>query len=125
MTQKSLRHITDSLHSHLSHIAFSSHITRPFSQPLATECVSDLGKTHCADLGGICETERDGYYIVSAACVMIGATILTLYVIPTARRLQGMYRLRVLEIEILKSVFVAVAFLALPVSKWRVSASSL
>ncbi|KAH8120631.1 acetyl-coenzyme A transporter 1-domain-containing protein [Phellopilus nigrolimitatus] len=66
----------------------------------ATECVSDLGKAHCADIGGTCVTERDGYYIVSATCVLLGALILVLYAAPTARRLQ-----------------------ALPVSKWRVNTS--
>ncbi|EJD04363.1 uncharacterized protein FOMMEDRAFT_107026 [Fomitiporia mediterranea MF3/22] len=68
----------------------------------ATECVSDLGKAHCADLGGTCVTERDGYYITSAVCVTLGILILSSYVIPTARRLQS-----------------------LPASKWRVSVSSL
>ncbi|KAI5119933.1 hypothetical protein M0805_000898 [Coniferiporia weirii] len=64
----------------------------------AVECVSDLGKSHCADIGGKCVTERDGYYIVSALCMVLGAILLTTYVTPTARRLQ-----------------------ALPVSKWRVN----
>ncbi|GHJ85998.1 hypothetical protein NliqN6_2400 [Naganishia liquefaciens] len=32
----------------------------------AAECISDHGKAICADLGGECVTERDGYYIMSA-----------------------------------------------------------
>lgn len=51
--------------------------------------MSDIGKSHCADIGGTCITERDGYYIVSALCVGLGALILVLFVTPTARRLQG------------------------------------
>ncbi|KAL5495648.1 hypothetical protein ACEPAI_1111 [Sanghuangporus weigelae] len=66
----------------------------------ASECVSDLGKAHCADLGGTCVTERDGYYIVSVVCVVLGVIILSSFAAPTARRLQ-----------------------TLPTSKWRVASA--
>ncbi|TFY66211.1 hypothetical protein EVG20_g4880 [Dentipellis fragilis] len=66
----------------------------------AAECVSDLGKEHCADLGGTCITERDGYYAVSALCMTFGVIFLIAYIIPAAKKLQ-----------------------ALPVSQWRVKAS--
>lgn len=59
----------------------------------ASECVSDIGKSQCAELGGECLTERDGYYIVSALCVTIGAILLVTYVTPTAKRLQGTFSL--------------------------------
>ncbi|KDQ54907.1 hypothetical protein JAAARDRAFT_38023 [Jaapia argillacea MUCL 33604] len=62
----------------------------------APECVSDQGKAHCADLGGQCITERDGYYHVSAICLAFGALFFVSYILPTATRLQ-----------------------ALPVSRWR------
>jgi MFS transporter, PAT family, solute carrier family 33 (acetyl-CoA transportor), member 1 len=55
----------------------------------AAECISDAGKAHCADINGECITERDGYYYVSAICILVGAISIGLYIIPTARRLQG------------------------------------
>jgi len=63
----------------------------------ATECVSEHGKAACSELGGECFTERDGYYIVSAICLVLGFLSVIFYMIPTAKRLQ-----------------------AVPVSKWRV-----
>lgn len=56
---------------------------------IATECVSEHGKKACEDIGGECITERDGYYYVSSVCVVLGVLSLVLYIIPTARRLQG------------------------------------
>jgi hypothetical protein len=56
----------------------------------AAECISEHGKSVCASLGGTCVNERDGYYSVSLLCVSIGALLLVTYIIPTARRLQGM-----------------------------------
>ena len=70
--------------------------TNGFSSPVciltlhpAVECVSDHGKAHCADIGGQCVTEKDGYYTLSALCMAFGAIFLIAYIIPTARRLQG------------------------------------
>jgi len=54
----------------------------------ATECVSDHGKAHCKDIKGICVSERDGYYIVSAICLAFGVIFLVTFIIPTARKLQ-------------------------------------
>ncbi|KAH7914467.1 acetyl-coenzyme A transporter 1-domain-containing protein [Hygrophoropsis aurantiaca] len=64
----------------------------------ASECVSEHGKSICADIGGACVTERDGYYIVSAICMMFGVVFLVGYIIPMARKLQ-----------------------ALPMQRWRIS----
>ncbi|KAI6134036.1 acetyl-coenzyme A transporter 1-domain-containing protein [Pisolithus croceorrhizus] len=63
----------------------------------AAECVSELGKEQCSNIGGECVTEQDGYYYVSVICVAFGVFFLIGYVIPTARRLQ-----------------------ALPIRRWRV-----
>ncbi|KAK4330633.1 putative membrane protein [Rhodotorula toruloides] len=52
------------------------------------ECVSDHGKAACAELGGTCLTERDGYYWVSTLCILTGVAILVSFVQPVARRLQ-------------------------------------
>jgi hypothetical protein len=43
----------------------------------------------CADLGGQCITERDGYYMTTGLCISFGICLLLFYVIPTARRLEG------------------------------------
>ncbi|BGP11407.1 hypothetical protein JCM10049v2_007312 [Rhodotorula toruloides] len=54
------------------------------------ECVSDHGKAACAELGGTCLTERDGYYWVSTLCILAGVAILVSFVQPVARRLQAL-----------------------------------
>jgi PAT family acetyl-CoA transporter-like MFS transporter 1 len=64
----------------------------------AAECVSEHGKEVCKELGGTCVTEQDGYYYVSAICLILGALSVLFYITPTAKRLEG-----------------------LPLTKWRVS----
>lgn len=54
------------------------------------ECVTDLGKSTCLDLNGICQTEKDGYYIMQIVCILIGAVSLALVISPAAQRLQGL-----------------------------------
>ncbi|KAJ6574665.1 MFS general substrate transporter [Mycena capillaripes] len=66
----------------------------------AAECVSEQGKTACSDVDGKCVTETDGYYMVSALCMLFGVVFLFLYIMPTARKLQ-----------------------ALPTSAWRIKMS--
>ncbi|KAF7340056.1 GYF domain-containing protein [Mycena venus] len=56
----------------------------------AKECVSEQGKTACTDLGGECITETDGYYMVSAFCMLFGVIFLVLFIMPTARKLQAL-----------------------------------
>ncbi|KEI42937.1 uncharacterized protein L969DRAFT_84827 [Mixia osmundae IAM 14324] len=56
----------------------------------ATECVSDHGKAACAALGGECQTDRDGYFIVSSLCVLAGTLLLLFFIQPAARRLQAL-----------------------------------
>ncbi|KZT22107.1 MFS general substrate transporter [Neolentinus lepideus HHB14362 ss-1] len=68
------------------------------TEAVAAECVSEQGKAHCADVGGECITERDGYYWVSVICITFGVLFFVFYIAPTARRLQ-----------------------ALPVTRWRVA----
>ncbi|GJJ13956.1 hypothetical protein Clacol_008213 [Clathrus columnatus] len=55
----------------------------------ASECVSEHGKQACESIGGMCITEKDGYYFVSIICVVLGLVSLVFYIIPTARRLQA------------------------------------
>ncbi|KJA29317.1 hypothetical protein HYPSUDRAFT_1076308 [Hypholoma sublateritium FD-334 SS-4] len=54
----------------------------------ATECISDHGKAACKDINGVCVTETDGYYIVSAICIGFGIIFLVAFILPTARKLQ-------------------------------------
>ncbi|KAJ7630499.1 acetyl-coenzyme A transporter 1-domain-containing protein [Roridomyces roridus] len=54
----------------------------------AAECVSEQGKEACTALKGECVTETDGYYIVSAICMLFGVVFLVLYIMPTVRKLQ-------------------------------------
>ncbi|KAI6045025.1 acetyl-coenzyme A transporter 1-domain-containing protein [Pisolithus marmoratus] len=56
----------------------------------AAECVSEFGKEQCSNIGGECVTEQDGYYYVSAICVIFGVFFFIGYIIPTAHRLQAM-----------------------------------
>lgn len=56
---------------------------------LATECISDHGKAACKDINGVCVTETDGYYIVSAICIGFGIIFLVAFILPTARKLQS------------------------------------
>ena len=75
----------------LSKVGASCFIPRIIVEPsqVAAECVSEHGKSQCADINGECVTERDGYYWVSGLCLMFGVAFLLGYIIPTVRRLQG------------------------------------
>jgi len=54
----------------------------------AIECVSETGKAACEQAGGECFIESDGYYTVSALCMLFGVAFLVLYIMPTARKVQ-------------------------------------
>ena len=56
---------------------------------LAAECISDHGRAICAQEGGVCVTERDGYYAMSMICIAVGVILLVTFVLPTTRRLQS------------------------------------
>ncbi len=52
------------------------------------ECMSDHGKALCASAQGHCIVQRDGYYIMSIACVLLGVSLLGSFILPTVKRLQ-------------------------------------
>lgn len=83
---------------------------------LATECISDHGKAACKEIDGICVTETDGYYIISAISIGFGIIFLVAYILPTARKLQS-------ENQIVRLFLVLTIFLGLPTSVWRVKMS--
>ena len=55
---------------------------------LAQECVSEAGKALCAGAGSTCTIQRDGYFVVSTALVILGSIIIATFIAPTARRLE-------------------------------------
>ncbi|WVQ78639.1 hypothetical protein IAT38_000726 [Cryptococcus sp. DSM 104549] len=79
-------------------VATCSVATSPFSDKSSVsnaglgfgECVSEHGKVLCAQAGGQCVTHRDGYYIMSAACVGLGAALLVVFILPMVKRLAAL-----------------------------------
>lgn len=51
--------------------------------------MTEHGKNLCAQAGGECIMQRDGYYIMSAVCVTLGAGLLVVFILPMIRRLAG------------------------------------
>jgi PAT family acetyl-CoA transporter-like MFS transporter 1 len=61
--------------------------------PLVTEsfsCATSAAKDRCIQGAGICEIERDGYYIMNIACVIVGALTFWLFIKPAAMKLQAL-----------------------------------
>lgn len=58
----------------------------------------------CGDLGGQCVTDTDGFYIVSAFCMVFGIVFLMTFIIPTVRKLQGMFLSSLQGLELLTSI---------------------
>jgi hypothetical protein len=86
--------------------------------PQAAECVSEQGKARCADIGGTCITERDGYYITTGLCLGLGAITLATFIVPTARKLQG--KLSWIDSSRAEKKLTLSSSTALPVAKWRI-----
>ncbi|KAK4609432.1 hypothetical protein CLAFUW4_14603 [Fulvia fulva] len=59
-------------------------ITQAFS------CVAEVEKHRCIDGGGICNIERDGYYIVNILCVVFGVVTFFGFIKPKAMKLQSL-----------------------------------
>ncbi|KAF9436723.1 hypothetical protein BGZ76_003165 [Entomortierella beljakovae] len=53
-------------------------------------CSAEPGKSLCEKLGGGCVLDKDGYYIVSSACVLVGGLLLVFYIAPTIRYLESL-----------------------------------
>jgi len=45
----------------------------------------------CTAAAGTCVMERDGYYITTGICLAVGLLFFVAYIIPTAKRLQGLF----------------------------------
>ena len=74
----------------------------------------------CIAAAGTCVMERDGYYITTGICLVVGLLFFVVYIIPTAKRLQGLFGRRhpssmtALLTDLLLRI-------ALPLTKWRIS----
>jgi len=82
---------------------------------LAQECVSEAGKALCARAGSTCTIQRDGYFVVSTALVILGSIIIATFIAPTARRLE-----RALAEHATFRLIVA----GLPTTAWRITGDS-
>jgi PAT family acetyl-CoA transporter-like MFS transporter 1 len=45
----------------------------------------------CTAAAGTCVMERDGYYITTAICLVVGLLFFVAYIAPTVKRLQGLF----------------------------------
>ncbi|KAH9839220.1 MFS general substrate transporter [Rhodofomes roseus] len=52
-------------------------------------CITKSEKAACTALGGTCDVQQDGYYVMSVVCLAVGIVLLIFFMIPTARRLQS------------------------------------
>ncbi|KDN35178.1 hypothetical protein K437DRAFT_82152, partial [Tilletiaria anomala UBC 951] len=52
------------------------------------ECITDKGSAACSSAHGKCIIVKDGYYITSTLCVVIGLALLVFYILPICKRLQ-------------------------------------
>jgi PAT family acetyl-CoA transporter-like MFS transporter 1 len=61
--------------------------------PLVTEsfsCAISAARDQCIQGAGICEIQRDGYYIMNIVCVIAGTLTFLLYIKPAAMKLQAL-----------------------------------
>jgi hypothetical protein len=63
-------------------------LTEAYCSAGGEECVSEHGKNMCDKLSGHCVVKRDGYYIMTAACVTLSSILLVWFILPTIKRLQ-------------------------------------
>ncbi|CAL5866051.1 uncharacterized protein PFLUO_LOCUS258 [Penicillium psychrofluorescens] len=56
----------------------------------AFSCAIEPEKNRCINGGGVCHTERDGYYLTNMICVLIGTVTFIMFIKPAAMRLQSL-----------------------------------
>eukprot|EP00842_Homolaphlyctis_polyrhiza_P000503 jgi/Hompol1/1453/HPOL_000959-RA len=54
----------------------------------AIKCTDDPSKEKCFTLGGTCDFQADGYFIVNIACVAIGSAMLIMFILPHINSLE-------------------------------------
>ncbi|BEI79781.1 hypothetical protein CcaverHIS002_0103100 [Cutaneotrichosporon cavernicola] len=72
-------------------------LTRSACSQTGRECTSEEGKAACTAAGGRCVITRDGYFVMTALCVVCSGLLLVTHILPSIKRL-----------------------MALPMSAWRV-----
>jgi hypothetical protein len=67
--------------------------------------------------------ERDGYYITTGICLVVGLLFLVTYIIPTAKRLQGLFAGLSVCVNLCRRLTTCLSAprTGLPLSKWRVA----
>lgn len=85
-----LNQLTDEA-ERISHSSASSALAYVLS-PEGQNCATDeLAKRACLLTGtGQCVTTRDGYFITSSTCVVIGVVLLICFILPQSRKLESM-----------------------------------
>ena len=87
---------------------------------VGAECVSEEGRALCKAAAGICVMERDGYYITTGVCLAVGLLFFVAYILPTAKRLQGLFG-RCHRIPMTVLLICCFRRTALPLTKWRIA----
>ncbi|KAK4145338.1 acetyl-coenzyme A transporter 1-domain-containing protein [Dichotomopilus funicola] len=57
---------------------------------VGTSCAIQADKERCLAAGGLCEMQRDGYYLVNILCVLIGVVTFVLFIRPKVLQLQSL-----------------------------------
>jgi hypothetical protein len=65
-------------------------LTRSVCPETGKECTSEVGKAACTAAGGRCVITRDGYFVMTALCVVCSGLLLTTHILPTIKRLMGL-----------------------------------
>jgi hypothetical protein len=74
----------------------------------------------CTAAAGTCVMERDGYYITTGTCLVIGLLFFVAYILPTIKRLQGLSGHR----NPSSTTILLICYfrrIALPLTKWRIA----
>jgi hypothetical protein len=61
--------------------------------PIITEtfsCALSQEKDRCIQGGGVCDIQRDGYYVMNIMCVLVGAITFWGFIKPAAAKLQAL-----------------------------------
>lgn len=66
----------------------AANIKSPITE--AFSCALEADKHLCQNGGGVCQSQRDGYYITNIVCVIIGAVTFWMYIQGAVLKLQNL-----------------------------------
>jgi hypothetical protein len=75
----------------------------------------------CTAAAGTCVMERDGYYITTGTCLVVGLLFFVAYILPTVKRLQGLFDRRHPSSKTMLLICYFFRCIALPLTKWRLA----